>query len=163
MYNFIFLDVDGVLNSKPYLENHCDELSDYHLQNLSEIYHSCDCKIVLCSTWKELWTDPELSDTITNVLRDSLENGLEKYNMSIFDFTPDCGGNRPKEIAQWLSDHFDEVKSFVILDDDFPEEDYEAFNLNNNLVHTYYFCRREEDGGLQKKHVDKAIQILEDR
>lgn len=61
--NIIFLDVDGVLNSMAYFESlnglenslHKDgqynDISDFHLQMLSKIYHTCDANIVLTSTW----------------------------------------------------------------------------------------------------------------
>ena len=60
--NIIFLDIDGVLNSMPYFDkqNHSPpdgkhhEIYDYHLQQLSQIVHTCNAQIVLSSTWREL-------------------------------------------------------------------------------------------------------------
>lgn len=48
--NIVFLDVDGVLNSMAYFESEkltpkkeaFSELSDFHLQMLSQIVHACD-------------------------------------------------------------------------------------------------------------------------
>ena len=54
--NIIFLDIDGVLNSLPYFESMKDtdetynEISDFHLEKLAEIYHTCNAEIVLSST-----------------------------------------------------------------------------------------------------------------
>ena len=62
----IFLDCDGVLNSMAYFEwlkesrnslhkdGEYDDISDFHLQMLSKIYHTCNAHIVLTSTWREL-------------------------------------------------------------------------------------------------------------
>lgn len=64
----IFLDIDGVLNSKAYFDSIKEseipatekihiEISEYHVKLLSELCHACDAKIVLASTWKELDDD----------------------------------------------------------------------------------------------------------
>ena len=57
--NIIFLDIDGVLNSLPYFESikgvkydKYNEISNFHLKKLSEIYHTCNAKIFLSSTWR---------------------------------------------------------------------------------------------------------------
>ena len=50
----IFLDIDGILNSKAYFENNKQkghiEISDYHLKLPAQIYRTCDVRIVL-SLW----------------------------------------------------------------------------------------------------------------
>ncbi len=53
--SIIFLDVDGVLNSMPYLmkmnssrpSKRYSDISDFHLQMLAEIYHTCNAKLYL--------------------------------------------------------------------------------------------------------------------
>ena len=46
--NIIFLDVDGVLNSKAYFDQNKDrghaDINDYNLQILAEIYHTNSAK-----------------------------------------------------------------------------------------------------------------------
>lgn len=47
--NIIFLDVDGVLNSRAYLNNHKDpedEIDMRAVERLAKIYRQCNCKIV---------------------------------------------------------------------------------------------------------------------
>ena len=51
-----------------------------------------------------------------------------------------------------------EVKSFVILDDDFSIDAYKKYGLENNVVKTSFY---EENGGLREEHVKQAISILE--
>ena len=85
----IFLDIDGVLNSKAYFESIKEneipaaekiynEISEFHVKLLSEIYHACDAKIVLASTWKEL-DDP--SDLKAYCMYQYLVDTLAQYDM----------------------------------------------------------------------------------
>lgn len=189
--NFIFLDVDGVLNSKPYFESQkgksgFTEISDFHLQMLSKIYHECDAKIVLTSTWKDI---SDTRDALSNKMYQYLVDSLKKYNMEIFSKTCDIECNRPLEIRQWLSDYIIDLEdghklqndpynsrvayrwlnnkfvlpdiiNIVILDDDFSKEKYNEYGLGDYLVKTEFYSDKIEDGGLQQKHVDLAIKIL---
>lgn len=165
--NIIFLDVDGVLNSLPYFkdcvkdENGRCEISDFHLKKLAEIYHTCDAKIVLSSTWRHLKPTTEGEDSEATRMYQYLMDSLAKYDMEVIGEVPSNSGNRPLEISDWLDSREDkETINFVSLDDDFDEEEYAQYDLENHLVHTLYFCKNLEDGGLQQKHVDKAIEIL---
>ena len=54
---FIFLDVDGVLNSKPYCERTGRELNPENVRQLKEIVDATGARIVLSSTWKQIWDD----------------------------------------------------------------------------------------------------------
>lgn len=162
--NIIFLDVDGVLNSMAFFEHNrgkgrgYSEISDYHLQMLAKIYHTCNAKIVLSSTWREL--DCDDNDTCMAMYQ-YLVNELARYNMRIMSKTPLINNNRPLEIKTWLGNRVnkDEIR-FVSLDDDFSKEKYDKYGIGDCLVKTEFFCRELSEGGLQQEHVDKAIEIL---
>lgn len=163
--NIIFLDVDGVLNSMAYFKSNektkkslFNDISDFHLQRLSEIYHKCNAHIVLSSTWREL--DDEYNMTCYQMWQ-YLVNSLGKYNMKIMSKTPVIDQNRPLEIRTWLNNRVDknEIK-FVSLDDDFSKESYDKYGIGDYLIHTKFFCDNLKDGGLQQEHVDMAIKIL---
>lgn len=162
--NIIFLDVDGVLNSMPYCESlkksePYNEISDFHLQMLAKIYHTCHAKIVLSSTWRTL--DDE-SDKAAYPMYQYLAHSLAKYDMKIISKTPVLGMNRPLEIKTWLEEHSGEGEmNYIILDDDFPVEEYAKYGIERRLIHTKYFCSKLSDGGLQKKHVEQAIRMLQ--
>lgn len=164
--NIIFLDVDGVLNSLAYFESikvlnkydKYNEISDFHLKKLSEIYHACNAQIVLSSTWREL-DDP--SDMNCYPMYRYLVKSLEKYGMKIMSKTPMINMNRPLEVVTWLNNRSDKNNiKFVSLDDDFSDIDYMKYGIENNLIHTEFFCNDVCEGGLQQKHVDRAIKIL---
>lgn len=163
--NIIFLDIDGVLNSLPYFESikgvkydKYNEISDFHLKKLSEIYYKCNAHIVLSSTWREL-DDP--SDINCYPMYEYLSKSLDKYGMKIISKTPVINMNRPLEIVTWLNNRTDkEIINFVSLDDDFSVEDYERYGIADKLIRTKFFCNDIYEGGLQQEHVDKAIRIL---
>lgn len=165
MSNYIFLDVDGVLNSSAYFDslrannkiNDFIEINEFNVKMLAEIYHQCNAKIVLASTWKEL--DNKTSE-LPSRMYNYLEETLRKYDMEIFSKTPDVNGNRPAEIAEWLVCNGNKDDKFVILDDDYSIKDYTKVNLGGHIVKTKYFCNSLEEGGLQQEHVEMAIAIL---
>lgn len=168
--NIIFLDIDGVLNSAAYFnalkENNevlhrngtYNEISDFHLQMLAKIYNTCNAHIVLSSTWRELDDESNMS---CYSMYQYLENELARYDMKIISKTPVISMNRPLEIKTWLDNRVDknEIK-WVSLDDDFSKEQYDSYGIGEHLVKTKFFCENVSDGGLQQKHVDKAIEIL---
>ena len=158
----IFLDVDGVLNSSAYFEANKGkgriEINDFHLKMLAKIYHTCDAKIVLSSSWREL-DDP--SDIHVYWMYEYLVNELARYGMEIIDKTPYVENNRPLEIKTWLDNHVDKDDiRFVSLDDDWSKEHYDEYGIGDCLVQTKFFCNDVSEGGLQQEHVDKAIEIL---
>lgn len=162
-YNVIFLDVDGVLNSLAFYKGfgNTSEAPDIDIRTvarLAEICKACDCRIVLSSTWRDLKGSEERESCEAYKY---LENCLAEYGLTIYDVTPMHLNNRPEEIAAWLEEHKDEVRNFVSLDDDFSEERYARFGLGGHLVRTDFFVTDEADGGLQDRHVEEAIKILE--
>lgn len=148
----IFLDFDGVLNSNRYdrvrlpSEGNIDKT---RLPLLKEIIDKTGAKIVLTTSWKTHWNkDYELcSDTGKDFLKDFSQFGIE-----IFDKAPDLGINmRFEEVKSWLNSH-DDIESFVILDDITSGWG----DMSENVVNTSPMILR----GLEKRHVDKAIEIL---
>lgn len=92
MNKVIFLDIDGVLNSNFWNENHQKEISSGTLIDiekiriLSKLVRNTDAKIVLHSGWK-FWFDSDL-----NPLRKESENLkrlLRQEKLTIADVTPD--------------------------------------------------------------------------
>lgn len=167
--NIIFLDVDGILNSLAYFKSLGEEgkqsgfndISDFHLQMLSKIYHSCDARIVLTSSWRELNDE---SDMNVYPMYQYLVDSLAKYGMKIMDSTPVVEMNRPLEIVTWLENREDKENiRCVSLDDDFSKEQYDKYGIGDCLIHTRFFCDGISEGGLQQEHVDKAIEILRGR
>ena len=151
----LFLDIDGVLNSKRYDDTRGSvssfNIDESRLPLVKEIIDRTDAEIVLSSTWRR---------KLYNNIRPKCGEGtrllftFEKYSLKISYITPDIGDNvsRPQEILAWLSEHKGEVDAFAILDDAFGGWG----ELEDYLVRTNYRIGR----GLERRHVDAAVAIL---
>lgn len=155
----VFLDVDGVLNCRGTEDVFCGSvgIEDEKVALLKQIVNSAKAVIVLVSSWKEWWyKEPHLKqeqDSFANYL----DKKLSKQGLTIVDKTEDFNPlNRGEGIIEFIDRTRRsgvEISNFVVLDDELF--DYKRTKLTKNLIQTSY-----ENGGLQKKHVRKAIEKL---
>lgn len=99
----LFLDIDGVLNSRN--TTNFDQLwplDPYMAFLVGKIQLDTDCQVVLSSSWRH---HPEGVALV------------EKRVVKLLDKTPDCATMRGDEIKKWLEDH-PEVTRYAILDDE---------------------------------------------
>lgn len=147
----MFLDVDGVLNSKDWLENNRvrteNSVNPEKVKLLTEIVQKTNADVVLSSTWRYIPEHPMFM-YLTDIL---WQNGIK-----IHSFTPKLDGDRPKEIKEWIEKRKEKIQ-FVSIEDDFLEDDYRKYGIEDCLVRTSYYGKH---GGLQRNHVEKAIQLL---
>lgn len=159
----IFLDVDGVLNSEKGYKEHINkngfngvlvyaEVEDRPLKLLKEIVDKTSAKIVVSSSWRIGCERSGRESVFGNKLYEKLEKRLKDYGMEIHDITPSLGigTQRGDEIREWLSKN--EVKNFVILDDDCDMCEYAD---TENFIQTTY------QHGLTEKLKNRAIEVLE--
>lgn len=156
MSKVIFLDVDGVLNSKRFAE-YCtnnEGLKNWWSYGLLEqellfnLYHIVktfpDCHIVLCSSWR-----------ISSHHKELLDRQLALYGMGVYGTTtanPKMG--RGQQIMEWVYNHED-VDNFVVLDDDNDIRDYPPeTEVSKHLVWVSFLT------GLTAENADEAIRIL---
>ena len=103
MSKILFLDIDGVVNSKSTTDfrNNLWPVDPYKAFLVGKIQLDTDCKVVLSSSWRH---HPD---------------GIKSANMivDILDKTPYLPATRGREIQKWLDDH-PEVEKYAILDDD---------------------------------------------
>ena len=108
----IFLDVDGVLNTRTTCQRTPDGYTGIDdarvsiLANTIKKYGGGD--IVLSSDWKEM--NPTDDDYIYLVSK------MEKYGLSISGHTQDSNRERGVGIVKYLEEHL-EIEEYVILDD----------------------------------------------
>jgi len=128
----VFLDVDGVLNSKNELVRVYNETHKPHsgynypfdkkcLYNLRKIITDTDSKIVITSTWRK---DEEGRNILNGVLK---LYGLDKY---VIGYTPILDTSRGEEIKQYLLEN--KCDNFVILDDDSDMGELTVFLIKTN-------------------------------
>lgn len=146
----IFLDFDGVLNSKKYI-NTCKEygviIDSSKMVLLKQIIDSTDARIVLSTSWREHWSVlPENCDDTGLFINDI----FKKHGILIFDKTPERDSGREEEIIAWLHTH-PQVKKFVVLDD---------MLLSADLLEGHIIKTSDYFGGLDETDVRKATEIL---
>ncbi len=156
----IFLDIDGVLNTYDSKERAFGYIfvEDRKVALLQQLVERSGAKIVLSSTWREGW-DMQLHpedygkiDTSSIKLFEALKQKLLEYDMELLDHTPVCG-KRGKEIDAWLHMWQGEpIESFVILDD------MSGVELR---PHSRWHIQTGITVGLQQKHIEKALKMLE--
>ncbi len=151
----LFLDIDGVLNSKEYdAERDFDNrqnIDKTRLVLVKELVDKTHAKIVLSSSWRIHWDKDERKCDETGI---ELNEIFGEYGLKIFDKTPTLNRfDRADEIQAWLSAYGDRVESFVIIDD---EVAWKMSDLRDHLVRTDYMIGR----GLEIQHIQKAIEIL---
>ena len=116
--NYIFLDIDGVLNNiKHYSKQHkkyggryiCEQIpfNPRSLKNLHKLIRKTKAKIVLTSSWRNY-------DTTMIVLNAR----LKEYGLKIFSVTPYLEGRRGKEIKSWCKSNISKNDSILIIDDE---------------------------------------------
>ena len=155
----IFLDVDGVLNCRFTKEEIMGYtfVSPMKIELLKQLVEKTGAKIVLSSTWRQGWEDINIGkvDSIDAKCFIALKNELEKYDISMFDYTPFLDDEeRGNEIDMWLKENEkceEEIESFVILDD---------MNGRHLRPHANHLIRTSMAQGLLQKHVDLAVKIL---
>ena len=167
----IFLDVYGVLIHKNCYNRENLNIDEEKVKILKQIVEKTNAKIVLSSTWKNSYQ----KNTAPNKNRyEVLENILNRNGLEIYDRVP---GKKPVplsesqiksktykkvtskynpytrrsgEIKDYLENH--QIQSFLIIDD--RDFDWKFFGYHKHLIRT---TRKK---GLLKKHIKKAIKIL---
>lgn len=131
MNKVIFLDIDGVLNTK-WLYTQMDKntprdkygyaFDPNAVANLKRIIDETGAEIVISSSWKsfglteliDMWQERNLPGLIIGITPNSVSDELLLHadldNMEIFHI-------RGEEIKEWLLRHGKEVSNYVIIDD----------------------------------------------
>ena len=139
----IFLDIDGVMNSEDWYNEHLGEGDiDYRAVKLLKLYiEKHDLHIVISSSWRDV--------TLKQTLLAFAETPMIDVINRIIGQTPHrYDGNRGKEIEMWLADR-PEVDEFSIIDDD----DFDI-HQKDHLVKTDYMH------GLIQEDLEKCSNIL---
>lgn len=137
----LFLDIDGVLNSREFNKRigDCTSVSPKLIEKINRVIRETECKIVVSSTWRLYHNKIELYAFLSSY----------GFNGEIIGYTPDLKGEkgRGQEINQWLSQN-PQVTAFAIVDDD-------SFDISSDkLVKTSF------DVGITDENANKLIEIL---
>lgn len=137
---YLFLDIDGVLNSRKTLGVYNVHLDSNLVRTLNKIVKITQCSVVISSTWRILYS----LDTLQAML---FNQGMTMCH-KIIDKTPQCSSFRGKEIKKFLDEH--PTDCYIILDDetDFLEEQ------KSSLIRTDW------NTGITDEDAERAIKIL---
>ena len=159
----IFLDIDGVLNSNFWNEDHQREISDgkyidiEKVKLLSELVKKSGASIILHSGWR-FWFDEDAQPTRSEAKY--LTELLKSEGMIVAGMTPDLtteeirkakrfSAVKADEILTWLKDH-PETENWVVLDD---------LELHNEEIASFQVMTDAEQG-LTEEDVERALKML---
>jgi len=111
MLSVIFLDIDMVLNTLDFINNHPSSNTDNHIDPdkisiLNRIIKATGMKVVISSTWRATFSPQRMQDH------------LIKFGFigQVIDNTDDNNKSRFNQIQDWMDNNL--VEDFVIIDDD---------------------------------------------
>lgn len=150
----IFLDIDGVLNSVRYdRQRTIDQgnIDETRLQLIKKLVDATEARIVLSSSWRKHW---EKDISKCDAIGRDINEVFAKYQLAIYDKTECLPNNdRAEEIREWLKLQGN-VETFVIFDDI-------TFGWGNDLQEHLIKTNPRIGFGLEEKHIQKAIELLE--
>lgn len=113
---YIFLDVDGVLNTSASWVRKMYDINLSSVEVLAQICKKTKAEIVLTSSWKTGFYKRAAASEWTPQIQ-ALAKQFAKHNISIHDRTPDWKNKRrDEEITAFLDKN--PASHYVILDDD---------------------------------------------
>jgi len=144
----IYLDIDGVLNSKTYYKtvdrtkkdwNRFNPLAVEMIKRLIEEFKS---SIVISSTWRFAF--------VKELKNELIKSGLVKYLHKDWKTPEAYPSHRGEEINLWLDNH-PEAIDYVIIDDD------------ENILEEQknWFIRTDINEGMTEEHYYKVRQIFQ--
>lgn len=159
----IFLEINGVLNSEQWNREHQNDINEGRLIDpdmvklFAGLIEHTGARIVMHSGWR-FWFDECLKPLRKEAVY--LVEQLKKYNLSIYDMTPDLTTEeirasksfslvKGQEILAWLHQHF-EIEEFLILDD----IELKGIDIRQHQIVT------DAQMGLTKNNVNQGIVLL---
>ena len=164
MRKVVFLDIDGVLNTKWwYTQMDRNTPKDKYgyafdpnaVSNLKKIIDETGADIVISSSWKsfgiseleDMWQDRGLPGKLIgitpNTVSDEMLLNADLDHMELFSI-------RGAEIKEWLTKHGKNVSHYVIIDD-----------MDNMLTEQrLHFVKTDPEIGITVEDAEKAIMIL---
>lgn len=165
MVKYIFLDIDGVLNSEHTLDDRSNSnasiICDQYLENLRNIVEKTDAKLVLSSSWR-VYFDKDIDNPI-NIFGITLLHTLSKHNLKLHAATPFVKGpfssERGLEIKSYIEKH--NITNYIVIDDE-EFSDFKTHLDMSRFVQTTFGDETTtiETEGLNKNVAEKAIEIL---
>lgn len=163
--NYIFLDIDGVMNNRidwmQKVDNKSEQFRSHRMfcdeawQLLSDVVKKTKAKIVLSSSWRIAFVqDGDVirslrpSESSSNKLLEYFNN----YNIPLVGLTTKVYDLRGIQIQEYVQENFTEDDKWIVIDD-------EEFDIKN-LVPEEQFIKTEFETGLQQHHCEQIINYF---
>ncbi len=166
MSNYIFLDIDGVMNNRrdwmSKVDNKAEEFHDHRMfcdeawQLLSDTCKKVNASVILSSSWRIGLTYDDNDKVIardTNChLSTKLIEYFNKYNIKLVGITVNNWSERGQQIMKYVMDHLEIEDDFVVVDD-------ESFDIRDYISEDQ-FVKTEFETGLLPEHCEKIIKYF---
>lgn len=162
--NYIFLDIDGVMNNRIDWMQKVDNKSEKFLghrmfcdkawEMLSEVVRKTRAKVVLSSSWRIGFYEREDGIILNknNPHAEMLMNYFYQYDIPLVGLTTKVYDLRGIQIQEYVEENFTKDDKWVVLDD-------EEFDIRN-LVPKEQFIKTEFETGLQQHHCEQIISYF---
>lgn len=164
--NYIFLDIDGVMNNRrdwmSKVDNKAEQFHDHRMfcdeawQLLSDTCKKVNASVILSSSWRIGLTYDENDKVIARDnschLSTKLIEYFNKYNIKLVGITVNNWSDRGQQIMKYVMDHLEIEDDFVVIDD-------ESFDIRE-YVSEDQFIKTEFETGLLSEHCDKILKYF---
>lgn len=164
--NYIFLDIDGVMNNRhdwmSKVDNKSEQFHGHRMfcdeawQLLSDTCKKVNAVVVLSSSWRLGFTYGENGKVIVEnsncYLSTKLIEYFNKYNIKLVGITTKAYASRGKQIMEYVRSVLEPSDKFVVIDDEyFDIKDY---------VSEFQFIKTEFATGLLPEHCKRIIKYF---
>ena len=132
----IFLDIDGVLNTRDWVEKKNPWVDENKVRLLASLCDITGAKIVLSTSWREILLEPDVIGEESAFFK--AVQLFKEYNLEILGMTPKLE-TREQEIMAYITSN--NIRSWVVFDD----KDLKIQNLvrtDNTIGLTVEDCKK---------------------
>lgn len=162
--NYIFLDIDGVMNNQEdwlnKAKNNLEEFKGHRMfcdkawELLSNVCSMTNARIVLSSSWRVGLTttkDGFISRYSDDHLSGKLLAYFKKYNIELVGLTPSYYDHRGTQIATYVENYLKSTDNWVVLDD----EDSDMYGIPKEKI-----IKTEFETGLLQEHCERIVSYF---
>ena len=166
MANFIFLDIDGVMNNRrdwmSKVDNKSEQFHGHRMfcdeawQLLSDMCRKVNASVILSSSWRIGFLNNNGIIQVKNKdcdLSTKLLEYFNKYNIRLIGLTKSHYTFRGLEITEYIGKHFKYGDKWIVLDD-------ESTGIDGVIPSWGLFIKTEFETGLLPEHCEKIIKYF---
>jgi hypothetical protein len=163
--NYIFLDIDGVMNNQEdwlnKVRNNSEDFEDHRMfcdeawELLSAVCEKTKAKVVLSSSWRVGFKDHNghiVCKSDTDYLSQKLLSYFEKYNIELVGLTTTYYDYRGKQIHDYVKRNLFVTDKWVVLDDE--DCDIRDYCAKEQMIKTEWLT------GLLPEHCERIVNYF---